>query len=95
MDVVDEDASENMKRTEKAIRKAAKQEVDMICLPEAVDFGWLYKHARRDAFTIPGKYTDLLSGLAKKFNVWISATPAVLTELKRWTLMVGIPEVSE
>ncbi len=37
------------------------------------DFGWLYQQARRDAFPIPGKYTDFLSSLAKELKVWISA----------------------
>jgi N-carbamoylputrescine amidase len=29
--------------------------------------------ARRDAFTIPGKYTDFLAGLATRYRMWLSA----------------------
>jgi len=73
MDIIDGNLEENMKHAENMIRKAADLNVDMVCLPEAADFGWLYQQARRDAFPIPGKYTDFLSSLAKEFNIWISA----------------------
>ena len=73
MDVADGDVTENMHRAEKGIRAAAKKGADLVCLPEAVDFGWLYQQARRDAFPIPGRYTDFLSALAKRLDIWISA----------------------
>ena len=38
MDVVDGNVKENMNRAEEAIRKAAAEKADMVCLPEAVDF---------------------------------------------------------
>jgi len=62
-----------MRLAEVAVRKAARQRVDFLNFPEAADWGWLYQHARRDAFSIPGKYTDFLSGLAKQYKMWISA----------------------
>jgi len=73
MNVVDGNLVENMRRTEKSIREAAEKKVDLVCLPEAADFGWLYQKVREDALPIPGKYTDFLSGLAKELKVWISA----------------------
>ena len=72
MNVADGNLVQNMKYADRSIRKAAKMNVDMICFPEAADLGWLCQSAREDALTIPGKYTDMLSGLSKKYNVWIS-----------------------
>ena len=73
MDVADGNLEENMRRAEKSIREAAVMKVDMVCFPEAVDFGWLYQQARKDALPIPGKFTDFLSSLAKELKIWISA----------------------
>jgi predicted amidohydrolase len=73
MDVIDGNLSENLKRAEKSIREAASMGADLVCLPEAADLGWLYQMARRDATSIPGKYTDSLSELAKELKIWISA----------------------
>ena len=72
-EIVDGNIAENMRRAERAIRKAAKDCAELICLPEAADWGWLYEHARRDAFPVPGAYTDLLSRLARELEVWVSA----------------------
>jgi len=63
----------NMRLAEKAAEQAAQQEVDFLNLPEAADWGWLYQQARRDALPIPGKYTDSLAGLAKRYRMWVSA----------------------
>jgi predicted amidohydrolase len=71
--IEDGDVTGNMIRAEQAIREAAKQGAVFINIPEAADFGWLYENARRDAFTIPGKYTNFLAKLAKELNVWITA----------------------
>jgi predicted amidohydrolase len=73
MNVADGDLTVNMNRTRKSIKKVARMNVDMICLPEAADFGWLCQQAREVALPVPGKYTDFLSNLAQKYNVWISA----------------------
>ncbi|MGQ9455650.1 MAG: carbon-nitrogen hydrolase family protein [Armatimonadota bacterium] len=70
-EIVDGNIAENMRRAEEYIRKAARNYAKLICLPEAADWGWLYEHARRDAFPIPGAYTDMLSRLAKELKVYI------------------------
>lgn len=72
MDVVDGNIMANMNSAEKSIREAAVMNADLVCLPEAVDFGWLYQGARRDACTIPGKYSDFICRLASELNVWIA-----------------------
>lgn len=73
MNIADGDIEENMRRAEKSIREAANMNVDMVCLPEAADLGWLCQTARRDACPIPGRYTDFLSRIAKELGIWISA----------------------
>jgi len=73
MDVVDGNLAENMRRAEASIRKSAAGKADLVCLPEAADFGWLYQKARVDALPIPGVYTDFLSGLARELRIWIAA----------------------
>lgn len=71
--VEDGDLEHNMRLAEEAAREAARQKADMLNLPEASDWGWLYQQARRDATPIPGKYTDFLTGLAKQHRMWVTA----------------------
>jgi N-carbamoylputrescine amidase len=71
--VEDGNLVQNMRLAEVAAREAARQRADLLCLPEAADWGWLYQQARRDAFPIPGKYTDFLAELAKRHKMWIAA----------------------
>jgi N-carbamoylputrescine amidase len=47
--------------------------VDFLNLPEAADWGWLDQQARRDALPVPGRYTDFLGDLARRYNLWVSA----------------------
>jgi predicted amidohydrolase len=63
----------NMRLAEEAAHEAAGQKADMLNLPEASDWGWLYQQARRDALPIPGKYTDFLAQLARRYRMWVSA----------------------
>ena len=70
--VDDGNLERNMRLAEEAERQAASQKADLLNLPEAADWGWLYQQARRDALPIPGKYTDFLAGLAKKHRMWVS-----------------------
>lgn len=63
----------NMRLAEVAARDAAHEKVDLLNLPEAADWGWLHQQARRDALPVPGKYTDILSQLAQRHEIWISA----------------------
>jgi len=71
--IEDGNLEENMRLAETAAQQAAQQKVDILNLPEAADWGWLYQHARRDALPIPGKYTDFLGRLARQHQMWISA----------------------
>jgi predicted amidohydrolase len=71
--IQDGDLARNMELAEEAVGQAAQQKVDLLNLPEAADFGWLYQQARRDALPVPGRYTEFLGTLAKRFHIWISA----------------------
>ena len=71
--IEDGQLEKNMFLAENAARDAARLHADLLCLPEAADWGWLYQRARQDALTIPGKYTDFLCGLARRHKMWISA----------------------
>lgn len=61
----------NMELAWEAARAAASRGADLLCLPEAADFGWLHQDARRDALPVPGKYTDFLGGLARRHGMWV------------------------
>jgi predicted amidohydrolase len=71
--IEDGELERNMSLAEVAAHEAGKHKVDLLNLPEAADWGWLYQQARRDALPIPGKYTDFLGELARRNNLWISA----------------------
>lgn len=71
--IEDGNLEENMRLAETAAQQAAQQKADILNLPEAADWGWLYQQARRDALPIPGKYTDFLGTLARQHQMWISA----------------------
>lgn len=71
--VEDGNLDKNMRLAEEAAAQAARQKVDLLNLPEAADWGWLYQEARRDALSVPGKYTDFLAALAKRHHMWVSA----------------------
>ena len=62
-----------MRLAEAAASQAGRQHVDFLNFPEAADWGWLHQQARRDALPIPGKYTDFLAELARRYKLWISA----------------------
>src|SRR5205814_650400 len=71
--IEDGNLEQNMRLAEAAASLAAAHQVQFLNLPEAADWGWLYQNARRDAFPVPGKYTDFLSALARRHQLWISA----------------------
>ncbi len=62
-----------MSLAEEAAAAASRRHADILCLPEAADYGWLHQQARRDALPIPGKYTDFLAGLAMRHSMWVCA----------------------
>jgi len=75
--VVSENIAENMKKTAEKIEQAAKLGAQIVCLQElyrTTYFPQLENHdAKGLAETIPGKSTELFSGLAKKHGIVVIA----------------------
>jgi len=63
----------NLERAEDLIRIASENQSDIALLPECIDFGWTHPSGLINADTIPGKYSDLLSEMAKKYKIYICA----------------------
>ncbi len=73
IDLDDGNLMRNIEIASAAAQEAAKHKPDVLCFPEAIDYGWLHQQGRRDALPIPGKYTDSLSVLARTHKMWICA----------------------
>lgn len=64
----------NLNRAVKRIEEAAKNNADLILLPEAMDLGWTHSSAKTEAKTIPGGSTfKTLALAAKKNNIYVCA----------------------
>jgi len=70
---LDGDRSGNFVRIENAIRQAKEPGVDIICFPETVILGWVNSDAHERAYPIPGKDSDRLCELAKKYKAHLCA----------------------
>lgn len=70
---LDGDRSGNFVRIENAIREAKDAEADIICFPEAIILGWLNSDAHERAYPIPGKDSQRLCELAKKYETYLCA----------------------
>jgi len=66
-----ENKEKNLKQAERLIIKAVKGNAKFIVLPEVFNFRGDLKKAINAAEPIPGYSTNLISNLAKKYNVWI------------------------
>jgi len=64
---------ENLFRAEKMISDAAKKDCRIIVLPETMDLGWLSHSFFKLAQPIPGKISNFLCKLAKKYQISIVA----------------------
>lgn len=63
----------NFQRAEELVIEAKLQKSDLILLPECMDFGWTHPSGLIEAQSIPGEYTDILIGMAKKNKIYICA----------------------
>jgi len=70
--IEDGNLARNMELARVVAAEAKRQNVQFLNFPEAADWGWLHQQARRDAFPIPGIYTDFLADLAQRYQIWIS-----------------------
>jgi N-carbamoylputrescine amidase len=70
---LDGDRSGNFVRIENAICEAKDAGADIICFPEAIILGWLNSDAHKRAYPIPGKDSQRLCELAKKYETCLCA----------------------
>ncbi|UCF00194.1 MAG: carbon-nitrogen hydrolase family protein [Planctomycetota bacterium] len=68
---LDGDRSGNFVRIENAIRQAKDNGADIICFPETVILGWVNSDAHERAYPIPGKDSQRLCELAKKYETYL------------------------
>lgn len=61
----------NFLRASKYIEKAAKNDCDLIILPECSDLGWTHPSAFEESTPIPGKWSEAYIQVSKKFNISI------------------------
>ncbi len=70
---LDGDRSGNFVRIENAIHEAKAGEADIICFPETVILGWVNPDAHERACPIPGRDSESLCKLAKKYEIYLCA----------------------
>jgi len=64
----------NLNRAVERIEEAAKNNADIILLPEAMDLGWTHSSAKTEAEPIPaGETFKILAKAAKKNNIYVCA----------------------
>lgn len=64
----------NLDRAVARIKEAAKNDADIILLPEAMDLGWTHSKAKTEAESIPnGSTFKILAKAAKKYKIYVSA----------------------
>lgn len=68
---IDGDREGNFVRIENAIREAKNAGAEIMCFPETVILGWLNTDAHSRAYPIPGKDSDRLCELAKKYKTYL------------------------
>ena len=69
---VDGESDDNRSRVGTAIIEAVEKGAQLVTFPETVLFGWVNPVAWEEAQPIPGRDSDFLCRLAKKYGVWLS-----------------------
>ncbi len=72
MKVIFGDKEKNLENASKYVKEAAKENADIIILPECFDLGWLYED-KENIDLVPGITTDYLCNLSKDNNIYIVA----------------------
>lgn len=68
---IDSDRSGNFARIERALEQAGAGGAQIACFPESVILGWENPEAHKLAEPIPGKDSDRIAELARRFNMMI------------------------
>ena len=70
--VIDSDREGNFRRIEDALEQAAKEHAQIAVFPESSILGWENPDAHRMAEPIPGKDSDRIGSLARKYGLMIA-----------------------
>lgn len=70
--VIDSDREGNFRRIEYALDQAEAQHADIALFPESSILGWENPEAHRMAEPIPGKDSDRIAALARKYKIMIA-----------------------
>lgn len=70
--VIDSDREGNFRRIENALEQAQAQHPDVAIFPESSILGWENPDAHAMAATIPGRDSDRIAALARKYQVMIA-----------------------
>lgn len=68
---INSDTAGNFTRIQYALEDAKSEGADIVCFPEAMIYGWVNPEAHQMASSIPGKDSDILCQLAKKYGLYI------------------------
>jgi len=68
---LDSDRSGNFIRIENAVAESKENGADIACFPETCILGWVNPAAHERAFPIPGKDSDFLCMLARKYGIYL------------------------
>lgn len=63
----------NLARAVSMIEDGAKQDCDVVLLPECLDLGWTHPTAKTEAQPIPGRYSSMLAEAARRHRVYVCA----------------------
>lgn len=85
----------NFERAEKMIQNAAEQKADFILLPETIDFAWTHPSSLTESEKIPGKFSELFCGFARKYNIHICVGLTENTENGHFNAALLINEKGE
>lgn len=66
-------AAANLTRAAGMVRDAADHGCDVVVLPECLDLGWGHASARREATTVPGPATAVLTRAATEHGIMVAA----------------------
>jgi predicted amidohydrolase len=89
---LDGDRSGNLARIENAVQEARLAEVDIACFPETALLGWVNPEAHKRAHPIPGKHSNRLCDLAKKYRIHLCVGLAEKKENRLYDAVILIDD---
>ena len=85
----------NLERAVELIEEAARENCDLILLPETLDLAWTHPSAKVEAEPIPGKYSNILCEQAREKKIWICAGLTELLDGKVYNSAILINDAGE